>query len=86
MLYSVFLPPMVFCPIHTEKPFSANPSIQIQSDDEDIEEFEYEDFPEMPEFLRRASSQQHEGYKPLGRKRVCESFLINNHYIIITYG
>ena len=59
---------------------------QIQSDDEDVEEFEYEDFPEMPEFLVRASSpqQQHggRGYKPLGRKRVCEFVYSSNKVIL----
>ena len=58
---------------------------QVQSDDEDVGEFEYEDFPTMPEFLRQtspysATSQQYEGrsYKPLGRKRYRESILTPN--------
>jgi len=55
---------------------AAKPDLpSYKSVDEDVEEFEYEDFPEMPEFLRRASiqqQQQHDGrsYKPLGRKRI----------------
>jgi len=49
---------------------------KVQRGDEDVGEFEYEDFPTMPEFLRQtspysATSHQYEGrsYKPLGRKR-----------------
>ena len=56
-------------------------AVLLEARSESVEEFEYEDFPEMPEFLVRASNQLQQqdsrGYKPLGRKRVCESFLIN---------
>ena len=62
---------------------------QVQSDDEDVGEFEYEDFPTMPEFLRQTSpysetSHQYEGrsYKPLGRKRYRESVLTQNKFIV----
>ena len=62
---------------------------QVQSDDEDVGEFEYEDFPTMPEFLRQtspysATSQRYEGrsYKPLGRKRYRESILMQNKFIL----
>ena len=66
-----------------------NPNEQVQSEDEDVGEFEYEDFPTMPEFLRQTSpysetSHQYEGrsYKPLGRKRYRESILIQNKFIL----
>ena len=75
--------PRIFLHICTGRIVLSKSPFQIQSDDEDMDEFEYEDFPEMPEFLRRASSpysasqqQQHDdghGYKPLGRKRYRES-------------
>ena len=59
---------------------------QVQSDDEDVGEFEYEDFPTMPEFLRQTSpysetSQRYEGrnYKPLGRKRYRECILYRKY-------
>ena len=50
-----------------------------------MEELEYEDFPDMPEFLRRvtalSSRQQQHGssgaFKPLGRKRYREFVPIN---------
>ena len=71
------------CTMNARRLSQQNLNEQVQSDDEDVGEFEYEDFPTMPEFLRQnspysASSQQYEGrsYKPLGRKRLRESTIL----------